>query len=153
VTDGEFGLFSRVGETSYDTLTVESDDPSYAGDPAGLPAAGGSRVAVSRVETFINPEPILASLASSQRAGDDRFFTEGQVLDRGHDDFEATVAGGGDLLDFVHLRADLLARRLQAERPNDRLFAALGVAVDESDAEDEMFDVLAGNQWEQFRHT
>ena len=39
VTDGQFGLFGRVGTTSFDTLTVESDDPAYAAGQAGPPAS------------------------------------------------------------------------------------------------------------------
>lgn len=31
VTDGNFGLFSRSGETSFDSVTFKSDDPALAG--------------------------------------------------------------------------------------------------------------------------
>ena len=32
VTDGEFGLFSRFGTTSFDSIMVGSDDPSFDDD-------------------------------------------------------------------------------------------------------------------------
>jgi hypothetical protein len=36
VTDGSFGLLARNGSASFDSFTVRTDDPAFAGEPGGL---------------------------------------------------------------------------------------------------------------------
>jgi hypothetical protein len=35
VVDGDFGLFSRDGSSSYDTVTIRTDDPAYLPEDTG----------------------------------------------------------------------------------------------------------------------
>ena len=67
VTDGNFGLLSRTGTTSFDTVTVKSDDPSLLNQSFALTADAASTPSVEPVRAITDGEIAIIANAAIQQ--------------------------------------------------------------------------------------
>jgi hypothetical protein len=84
VTDGGFGLFSRTGTTSFDSVTIKTDDPAVSGTSFALTAADS---------------PAISTDAGADVSGAQLQAVVNQAV-RG---WLAIAPGAADLLSTVHL--------------------------------------------------
>jgi hypothetical protein len=121
VTDGGFGLFSRIGQTSFDSVTVKTDDPAVTPPPAALMAAGepdargaGVTVAESQIEPIFEEALRRWALAQDEALVDAVRDTDIQVVDLAGDQIglyengviyiDVDAAGNGWFVDYTRRR-------------------------------------------------
>jgi hypothetical protein len=66
LVDGKFGLLSRTGPSSFDTVTIQTDDPAYSTTTAALEAAVSSADASASASTL--DETALGSIVAEATA-------------------------------------------------------------------------------------
>lgn len=137
VTDGGIGLLSRTGATSFDTVTVKSDDPAFSGTtPATLIAAGGASV-----EDETLPELTEAQLAPIVDAATARWIARGLTA-------EQTAALVGLTVTIVDLDGATLGLTEGAMIRLDRTAAGHGWFLDPTPHDDVEFRFVHGlSQW------
>jgi hypothetical protein len=65
VTDGQFGLLAHNGAVSFDTFTVRTDDPAYAGSAPALPSISVSDASVTEGNSGSQTATVTVTLSAA----------------------------------------------------------------------------------------